>query len=243
MELNILHLYPHQMDLYGEYANLSVLRRHLEALGVTVKLTAADGDTPIDFTGMDLIYMGAGTEPDQKAILKSLLPAKESLLAAMEKGAQLFFTGSAMEVLGQSVNDAQGQSYPCLGLASFTSTEGEKRIVGDVIAASSLLQGEVVGFMNKCSTTVGVETPLFESLAMGFGNEKQGGPEGYVTENILSTHLAGPVLVKDPELTDLLIRRSFTAKGWELPSELPRLPHEQEAYEHTLRSLRGRLTK
>ena len=243
MELNIMHLYPHQMDLYGEYANLAVLRRHLEAMGVTVKLTTADGDTPIDFAGMDLIYMGAGTEKDQKAILKSLLPAKESLLAAMDKGAQLFFTGNAMEVLGKSVTDAQGTVFPCLELASFTSTEGEKRILGDVIAASSLLKGEAVGFMNKCSTTSGVETPLFESLPMGFGNDSQGGAEGYVGKDILATHLAGPVLVKDPELTELLIRRIFAAKGWEAPAELPRLPHQWEAYENTLKSLRGRLAK
>ena len=30
MELTILHLYPDLMDLYGEYANLAVLRRRLE---------------------------------------------------------------------------------------------------------------------------------------------------------------------------------------------------------------------
>ena len=30
MELTILHLYPDMMDLYGEYANLAVLRRRLE---------------------------------------------------------------------------------------------------------------------------------------------------------------------------------------------------------------------
>ena len=38
MELTLLHLYPDTMSLYGEYANLSVLRRHLEALAVTVRL-------------------------------------------------------------------------------------------------------------------------------------------------------------------------------------------------------------
>ena len=34
MELTILHLYPDFMSLYGEYANVTVLRRRLEALGV-----------------------------------------------------------------------------------------------------------------------------------------------------------------------------------------------------------------
>ena len=38
MELNILHLYPEMMSLYGEYANLKVLARHLEKLGVTANI-------------------------------------------------------------------------------------------------------------------------------------------------------------------------------------------------------------
>ena len=37
MELTILHLYPDCMSLYGEYANLAVLRRHLRAAGVSVR--------------------------------------------------------------------------------------------------------------------------------------------------------------------------------------------------------------
>ena len=36
MELTILHLYPECMSLYGEYANIAVLRRRLEALGAAV---------------------------------------------------------------------------------------------------------------------------------------------------------------------------------------------------------------
>ena len=35
MELTILHLYPDCMSLYGEYANVAVLRRHLEAMRVS----------------------------------------------------------------------------------------------------------------------------------------------------------------------------------------------------------------
>ena len=38
MELTILHLYPDSMSLYGEYANLALLRRRLEALGVQVNV-------------------------------------------------------------------------------------------------------------------------------------------------------------------------------------------------------------
>ena len=58
--------------------------------------------------------------------------------------------------------------------------------------------------------------------------------------NVFATHLTGPILVKNPDFTDFLIRRIFERKGWELPEQLPVLPYEREAYEVTLRELMGR---
>ena len=240
MELNIVHLYPDVMDLYGEYANIAVLRRHLEALDVTVTVKAAACEDEPDFAGADFIYMGAGTERGQKYVLERLLPCKDGLKAAVGAGAVLLFTGNAMETLGASVADAGGKVWPALGLAEFTTVETDRRDPGDVIARSALLDGPVAGFMNKCSVTHGITSPLFDRLDLGFGNETEKGAEGYVSGNVFATHLTGPVLVKNPHFTGLILRRIFEAKGWELPAALPVLPHEREAYAITLRELSAR---
>ncbi len=100
MELNILHLYPDSMSLYGEWANLAILCRHLEALDVAVTVEKVTGEDTTDFTRADMIYMGAGTEGAQKAALLGLVPHAGELKAAVDRGALLLFTGSAMEVLG-----------------------------------------------------------------------------------------------------------------------------------------------
>ena len=241
MELTLLHLYPDTMSLYGEYANLSVLRRHLEALAVTVRLEKVTAEDVPDFTGADLIYMGAGTEGAQKAVLLGLTHHAAALRRALDRGCLLLFTGNAMETLGRSVTDAQGHVWGGLGLADFTTVETDKRFPGDVIAEPVLWSAPAVGFMNKCSTTAGITTPLFSSLSLGFGNEADRGPEGYADGGILATHLTGPVLVKNPDFTGLVIRRLFFAKGWPLPEKLPVLPHEREAYAVTLRELQARL--
>lgn len=240
MELTILHLYPDCMSLYGEYANVMVLRRHLEAMGVSVTVeTALFEDTP-DFERAGFIYMGAGAERTQKAALAALLPHKEAFQAAVDRGAVVLFTGNAMEALGASVTDAAGKVWPALGFADFTTVETDKRSPEDVVAHTALWESAAVGFMNKCSTTKGVNAPLFDRLSLGFGNEDEKGPEGYVSGNVFATHLTGPALVKNPDFTDLLIRRLFAAKGWELPEKLPVLPYEREAYEVTLKELTGR---
>ena len=178
MELNILHLYPDSMSLYGEWANLAILCRHLEALDVAVTVEKVTGEDTTDFTRADMIYMGAGTEGAQKAALLGLARHAGELKAAVDRGALLLFTGSAMETLGASVTDAAGKVWQGLALADFTTVETDKRSPGDVIAASTLWEAPAVGFMNKCSLTHGVTTPLFSSLSLGFGNDQEGGGRG-----------------------------------------------------------------
>lgn len=241
MELNILHLYPDSMNLYGEYANLAVLRRHLEAMGVAVTVTECTCEDVPDFASADLVYMGAGTERSQKAVLLGLVHHADALKAAIERGAVVLFTGNAMETLGASVIDAAGKVWPALGVADFTTAETDRRTPEDVVAAPTLWEAPVVGFMNKCSTTSGVTTPLFSALPLGFGNEKKGGAEGYVSGNVFATHITGPVLVKNPDFLDLILRRLFQQKSWTLPEALPVFPHEREAYAVTLRELQARI--
>ena len=240
MELTIVHLYPDVMNLYGEYANIAVFRRHLEALGVTVTVKAAACEDEPDFTGADFLYMGAGTERGQKYALEKLLPYVDGLKAAIEAGAAVLFTGNAMELLGKSISNWR-EKWTGLELAEFSTVETDRRDPGDVIAHTSLLDKPVVGFMNKCSVTYGVSTPLFDALSLGFGNEADKGAVGYVSGDVLATHLTGPVLVKNPHVIDFLIRRIFEAKGWTLRSALPVLPHEREAFEVTLAELSARV--
>lgn len=237
MELTILHLYPDCMSLYGEYANVAVLRRHLEAMGVSVTVESALFEDTPDFERADFIYMGAGTERTQKAALNALLPHKGALKAAVDRGAAMLFTGNAMEMLGASVTDVSGEAWPGLDFADFTTVETEYRAPEDVVARTSLWGSFVVGFMNKCSETRGVTTPLFEQVERGPGNQPGTPEEGYVDGNVFATHLTGPVLVKNPDFVDFLIRRIFERKGWELPEKLPVLPYEREAYAVTLKEL------
>jgi len=241
MEVKILHLYPDCMSLYGEWANVEVLKRHLEALGVSVSVKKNLLDYSPNFTEADVIYMGCGTERTQKAALMTLKDRGEDLKEALDRGAVVLFTGNAMEILGKSVTDVRGQQWPGMGLADFATVETDRREPEDVIARSTLWDAPVVGFMNKCSRTTGVTDPLFDGLKLGFGNEAELGAEGYVDGNLFATHITGPVLVKNPEFIDVLIRRVFEARGWELPGQLPVLPYEREAYEVTLRELSARV--
>ena len=129
MELTLIHLYPDLMNLYGSYANLSVLRRTLEGLGHSVTVQPVLPGESVALDGCHFLYLGAGTERAQKAALEALTPYAAVLRSAAEAGLPMLFAGSAMELLGRRITDQRGKDWEALGLADFLSRETEKRFV------------------------------------------------------------------------------------------------------------------
>lgn len=235
MEVKLLHLYDDVMNLYGDYANIAVLARYLQDSGCSVRTDTLSLYETKDISGYDFYYMGAGTEHGQKLALSQLQKYGAALHDAYEAGKVMLFTGNSFELLGASVTDADGKSYESLKLFPFTSMEGKRRITGDCLAKMQENDTLLVGFMNKCSTTHGIKHPLF-SLLMGFGNECERGAEGIRERNCFGTHLAGPVLVKNP----VLLRTIGELLG--IPAEQGVLcPYMQPAYETTVDELKKRL--
>ena len=234
--MKILHLFDDLMNLYGEYANLLVLERELSKIGQEVEIHTLRLGEQKDISDYDMYYMGAGTERKQKIALAELRKYAPVLKKAKEDGKVILFTGNAFCLLGQSIIDAQGKTHEALGLFPFQSTEGSRRILGDCYGSCGLISEPIVGFMNKCSKTVGITAPLFQ-LDLGFGNDKDKGPEGMVEGNCFGTHLAGPILTKNPALLKLILQR--------LPGNLePKMddPYMQKAYETTAKALKDRIS-
>ena len=240
MELTLIHLYPDLMNLYGSYANLSVLRRTLEGLGHTVAVKPVLPGEAVELDGCHFLYLGAGTERAQKAALQALTPYGEAVRQAAESGLPMLFAGSAMELLGRRITDQQGKDWEALGLAGFLSRETEKRFVEDVCGACPLFPEPVVGFQNKSAVITGIETPLLTSLAMGYGNDGEKRPEGYQKGNVFASALTGPILVKNPALLREVARRVLAHAGAETPETIPLDEALEQGYAVTAEQLRKR---
>lgn len=243
MELKLLHLYHNLMNLYGEYGNIKALIRHLEDQGAQVELTESDSADGLCFTDYDFIYIGSGTEKNQKKALNDLLFNKESFLSAANGGTVMLLTGNSFELLGQSVTDAHGKKYSALGFADFTSAEqNKKRLTGDCICTCDFLSRPLVGFINKCSEIKGISSPLF-TVKMGLTNTEGEQTEGFHKNNVYGTHLIGPVLVKNPHFMDEMVRLICGKKDKAFHFKKAEYKYESRAYEVTLRELQARLEK
>lgn len=240
MEVRILHFYPDLMGLYGSRANVLALERYLKKLDCAVTVEAVLPGGGADIERADFLYMGAGTERAARAAMEDLGRFGERLKAAAQDGAAMLFAGTAMDLLGKAVREADGSAYDGLGLAPFTTEHGRRRIVEDVYGHTDLYPEAVVGFVNKCGVTTGVETPLLTALDLGFGNEKEHGPEGFHWKNVMASQLTGPLLVKNPKLLETAAAAIYARRGQTLPVDRPTDVWAEKAYAVTEEQLRLR---
>ena len=104
MELKIVHFYPDLMSLYGSYANVSVLRRYLEALGCTVTVQPVRPGEGADIAGADFLFMGAGTERAQRFAAGDFVQYGPTVKALAEDGCAMLFAGLCV-YFGASVDN------------------------------------------------------------------------------------------------------------------------------------------
>ncbi len=241
MKVHFIHFYPNLMNLYGSYGNVLILKRYLEGLDCQVTVETVEPGQRPDLAQADFLFMGAGTEGSQRAAMEAFAPMGPEIKAAAQDGKVMFFAGTAMELLGAEIREADGSSYRGIGLGEFVTEHGRVRMVGDVYGYTALYPEAVVGFMNKCGRVRGVETPLLTQVALGFGNDGLNCPEGFHWNNIFASQLTGPLLGKNPRLLETVAGAILARRGKKLPARRPAIPWEAAAYAVTEAQLRERL--
>lgn len=242
MEVKLLHLYHNLMNLYGGYSNIVVLRRHLEDQGFTVTLDRKSVGDEIDFAQYHFIYLGAGTEKNQRVALADLQRYRAELRQAAESGKVLLFTGNAFDMLGKEIHGLDGKTYEGLGIGDFTVTEyGERRYVGDVVCDCDWSDKKFVGFVNHSADITGIEKPSF-TMKVGVENNIVTPYDGFRYQNVFGTHMIGAVLVNNPHFMELVVRLI----GENFPEYRYReisYPYEDASYQVTLSELEKIVTE
>lgn len=210
--LRIAHLYPELLNLYGDSGNILVLRKRLEWRGITPDVYEVHmGDTP-SFAGVDIVFIGGGSDREQKIVCDSLLRQKTELKAFVEDGGVLGAVCGGYQLLGESYLMGD-ERVPGLELVDLYTDRGTPRIIGNIAIESSVSPQPIVGYENHGGRThlgAGV-TPLGKVL-YGKGNDGSTGFEGCLYKNVLGTYIHGPLLPKNPGVADWLLSRALERK-------------------------------
>ena len=237
--MKLLHLYHDIMNLYGDYANIVAMESLLKKSGHDVEVCKRSLGDDVKLSDYDFIYIGSGTERNQKVVLKDIMRFGDDLRKCIDSGKVILMTGNSFEMLGKSVTDSSGKVFEGLGIFPFTAVEQNKtRQTGDAIFTMEGSDKKLVGFINKCSSISGIEAPLF-GVEMGLPDNDNVSTEGIRKNNFFGTHLTGPVLMKNPYFLIYMASLIPGADSSRFSADL--LPHETAGYEVTLSELTKRI--
>ena len=208
--LHLVHLYPVEMNIYGDTGNRLVLQRRMEWRGIELKISLVGiGDLlPKD---CDIILGGGAQDAAQSAVEADLVTKAENLKRLAEGGVTMLMVCGMYQLFGRRFVTADGQDIKGLGILPLETKAGSTRFIGNTIYQTKW--GEVVGYENHSGlTSLDDPSMALGTVIKGAGNNGQDKTEGCVYHNIFGTYSHGPVLAKNPRLADELISRALIRK-------------------------------
>ena len=73
MKLTIGHLYPDLLNLYGDRGNIACLMKRCIWRGIEAETIEFNTGDQIDFSKLDIVLLGGGSDREQAIVCKSLL--------------------------------------------------------------------------------------------------------------------------------------------------------------------------
>lgn len=216
MKLTIGHLYPDLLNLYGDRGNIQCLMKRCQWRGIEAETISFELNDPIDFTGLDIVLLGGGSDREQMLVCEKLREIRGDFKEYVENNGVVIAICGGYQLLGNYYKTDQGM-IKGLELVDMHTEQQEGRLISNIVLKSDLFDMPIVGFENHGGRTfIGNNKPLGKVL-YGSGNDGQTGYEGVVYKNVIGTYLHGPLLPKNPQLADWLIIQALRRKYGEIP--------------------------
>jgi len=222
VKLTICHLYPDLLDLYGDRGNIIALAARCRWRGIEPVIKQASLGEDLDFMGMDILFIGGGSDREQGLLVQDLMRRKNELWMAIENGLVVLLICGGYQMLGKYYQMANGERIDGLGILDVWTIAGAKRLIGNVVVQlDEKLLGidsgkfkTLVGFENHSGKThMGEGVSPLGNVLFGHGNNGEDGGEGVRYLNVFGTYLHGPLLPKNPHFADLLLELAIQRRG------------------------------
>ena len=214
MELNICHLYPDILNLYGDRGNILCMRKRLAWRGIDVNVDEVSIGQKLEASKYDLLFIGGGQDFEQEVLLPDLRGEKtEELKAAIEDNLPVLAICGGYQMLGQYYKTWDGVQCDFTGALDLYTVGSKQRMIGNYMFTCDELGCTVVGFENHSGKTYlgdGVK-PIGKVLA-GYGNNGEDGFEGARYKNVFATYSHGCLLPKNPQIADFVLKMALERK-------------------------------
>jgi CobQ-like glutamine amidotransferase family enzyme len=224
--LRLAHLYPEQMNIYGDRGNILTLSQRCAWRGIAVDLLPVGVSAEVDWSAVDLAFFGGGQDSGQALIAKDFVERQgPALRLAIDEGLVLLSICGGYQLLGHYFLTHTGERLPGVGALDVHTVGGDVRLIGNIVVevgdggwgmgdgASRLASSfqlpapsRLVGFENHSGRTyLGAGVRPLGRVLVGHGNNGEDGTEGAVYRNAFGCYMHGSLLPKNPQFADYLL--------------------------------------
>jgi CobQ-like glutamine amidotransferase family enzyme len=210
--ITLVHLYPREMNIYGDTGNVRVLAKRLQWRGIEAQIVPVNMGDSLP-PSADIVLGGGGQDAAQGELADDFVAKGADLKAMAEDDVVMLTICGSYQLLGHEFITHDGLRIPGVGVLDVVTRGSQTRLIGN-IAVESAFAGRLVGYENHSGLTrLGSDATPLGSTAAGRGNNGEDRTEGAVYRNVIGTYLHGPVLAKSPRFADELLVRALTRRG------------------------------
>lgn len=226
--IKILYLYPDMLELYGDYGNIQVLKYRIESRGYKAIIDRYSiGNAAPNFNDYDIVFAGGGADNEQSILAEDLVKYKDNIKEAVNNGVFFLLICGAYQLFGKYYKGVEGNIIPGLEVFDYytvANPDRKKRCIGNIVIDANLINSnndtdssdsniktKVIGFENHGGQTFDISNS-FGNVLFGNGNKFGDSEEGFFENNVIATYLHGPLLSKNPELCDFIIKYCLNRK-------------------------------
>jgi CobQ-like glutamine amidotransferase family enzyme len=210
--LTLVHLYPREMNIYGDTGNVLVLERRLQWRGRPVRVVPVSVGDPLP-PDADILLGGGGQDAAQGEIGADFASRGADLRAMADDGVVMLTICGSYQMLGHEFITQDGLSIKGVGVLDVITRGQSHRLIGNNYVDTPAA-GRLVGYENHSGLTeLGPGVQPLGTTQSGRGNNGKDRTEGAVRDNVIGTYLHGPVLAKSARFADDLLRRALRRRG------------------------------
>lgn len=225
--IDIVSLYPKDMNIYGDTGNVLAITRRAELYGYEPRIhTINQGDEWPE--QVDLVLGGGGQDSGQKKIFDDLFSRADMLRSLAADGLPMLMICGLYQLFGEYFEAVDGTWLAGISVIGAHSVGRDVRLIGNLVEHSDEF-GDIIGYENHSGQTIlheGVQ-PLGHVTEDGRGNNGMDHTEGARVNNVIGTYLHGSLLPKNPAISDFLIRTAVERRYGEF-STANQTPQQQD---------------
>lgn len=210
--IDVVSLYPNDMNIYGDWGNVLTIERRLTLYGFQPRVHAYNqGDAWPEH--VDIILGGGGQDTGQEKISDDLFKRADTLRGLASQGVPMLMICGLYQLFGDYFDTVDGTRLPGIGILGVYTEGQEHRMIGNLTESSDQF-GSIVGYENHSGQTFlrdGVQA-LGTVEHEGTGNNGVDHTEGARVGNVIGTYMHGSLLPKNPKISDFLIRTAVTSR-------------------------------